>query len=80
MYHLDEMAPLKKVSFKKQRLMLKPWITKDILNKCDQPDELLNEMRKENDPIKKQDIRKEYKVLRNRICEENVKVNGILMP
>ena len=31
---------------------------------------LLNEMRKENNPIKKQDLRKAYKVLCNRICEE----------
>ena len=46
MYHLDEMAPPKKVSPKEQRLMLKPWITKDMLNKCNQRDKLLNEMRK----------------------------------
>ena len=26
-FHLDEMAPLKKVTLKEQRLMLKPWIT-----------------------------------------------------
>ena len=73
MYHLDEMAPLKKVSPKEQRLMLKPWITKDILDKCNQRDKLLHEMRKESNPIKKQDLRKEYKVLRNRICEEKRK-------
>ena len=50
--------------------MLKPWITKDILDKCNQRDILLNEMRKETNPTKKEDLRKEYKVLRNRICEE----------
>ena len=64
------MDPLKKVASKEQRLMLKPWITKGILDKCNQRDKLLNEMRKENDPIKKRDLRKEYKVFCNRICEE----------
>ena len=57
-YHLDEMAPLKKVTLKEQRLMLKPWITRDILEKCKNRDEFLNEMRKENDPKKKQELRK----------------------
>ena len=33
-FHLDEMAPLKKVTLKEQRLMLKPWITRDILEQC----------------------------------------------
>ena len=64
------MAPLKKVTLKEQRLMLKPWITRDILQKCKNRDELLNEMRKENDPIKKQELRKKYKILRNSINEE----------
>ena len=32
-FHLDEMAPLKKVTVKEYRLMTKPWITKDILKK-----------------------------------------------
>ena len=52
-FHLDEMAPLKKITLKEQRLMLKPWITRDILNKCKKRDVLLNEMRRENDPVKK---------------------------
>ena len=29
-FHLDKMAPLKKVTQKEFRLMLKPWITHDI--------------------------------------------------
>ena len=40
-FHLDEMAPLKKVTLKQYRLMLKPWITKDILKKCDERNNLL---------------------------------------
>ena len=53
-FHLDEMAPFKKVTLKEQRLMLKPWITHDILNKCNKRDTLLNDIRKETDAIKKQ--------------------------
>ena len=37
-FHLDEMAPLRKVTPKEYRLMLKPWITKDILEKCEKRD------------------------------------------
>ena len=69
-FHLDEMAPFKKVTLKEQRLMSKPWITHEILNKCKKRDVLLNEIRKENDAIKKADLTREYKVLRNRINEE----------
>ena len=47
MYHLNVRASLIKVSPKEKRLMLKPWITKDILDKCDQRDILLDEMRKD---------------------------------
>ena len=35
-YHLDEMAPFEKVTQKQYSLMLKPWITNDILKKCDE--------------------------------------------
>ena len=69
-FHLDEMAPLKKVTLKEQRLMLKPWITRDILGKCKKRDILLNEMRNEKDPLKKIELRKQYKILRNRVNEE----------
>ena len=64
------MAPLKKVTLKEQRLMLKPWITRDILNKCKNRDILLDSIRKENDPMKKSQLMNEYKVLRNHITEE----------
>ena len=70
LFHLDEMAPLKKVTLKEQRLMLKPWISRDILDKCDKRDSILNDMRKEMDPLKKADLMKEYKILRNRVSEE----------
>ena len=69
-FHLDEMAPLKKVTLKEQRLMLKPWITRDILGKCKKRDILLNEMRNEKDTLKKIELRRQYKILRNRVNEE----------
>ena len=47
-FHLDEMAPLKKVTLKER----------DILDKCKKRDALLNEMRKENDPLKKIELTK----------------------
>ena len=40
-FHLDEMAPFEKVTLKNYRLMLKPWITSDILKKCDERNDLL---------------------------------------
>ena len=39
-FHLDEMAPYKKVTQKEFRLMQKPWITKEILRKCTERDAL----------------------------------------
>ena len=69
-FHLDEMAPYKKVTQKEYRLMLKPWITKDILSKCDKRDGMVKDIQKENNPEKKLSLRKEYKILRNRISEE----------
>ncbi len=69
-FHLDEMAPFKKVTLNQYRLMLKPWISKEILKKCDERDQLLKSISLETDPIKITDLRKEYKVLRNRITAE----------
>ena len=69
-YHLDEMAPYKKVTRKEFRLMLKPWITNDILSKCNERDSLLKDMKNENDPVKIESLRKDYKLLRNKITQE----------
>ena len=38
-YHLDEMSPLHEVTLNEFRLMTKPWITKELLSKCDARDE-----------------------------------------
>ena len=60
-FHLDEMAPYKKVSRKEFRLMLKPWITNDILRKCKERDSLLKDIKNEIDPVKIETLRKDYK-------------------
>ena len=69
-FHLDEMAPFKKVTLKQYRLMLKPWISKDILKKCDERDNLLRLISAEIDPAKIITLRHDYKDLRNRITAE----------
>ena len=68
-FHLDEMAPYKKVTQKEFRLMLKPWITKDILRSCDERDSLLNDIRLESDPVKIESLHVEYKLLRHKITQ-----------
>ena len=69
-YHIDEMAPSKQVTLKQFRLMLKPWITRDILRKCDERDKLLKEIKDENDPIRKKILRTNFNMLRNQITKE----------
>ena len=55
-FHIDEMVPSKQITLKQFRLMLKPWITKDILRKCDERDKLLKEIKDENDTIMKKNL------------------------
>ena len=69
-FYLDEMAPYKKVSRKEFRLMLKPWITNDILRKCNERDSLFKDIKNETDPVKIESLRKDYKLLRNKITQE----------
>ena len=70
-FHIDEMAPSKRVTLKQFRLMLKPWITKEILRKCDERDSLLKEIKDENDPVRKKILRTNFNALRNQITKEN---------
>ena len=51
-FHLDEMGPYKKVSRKEFRLMLKPWISNEILRNFKERDSLLKDMKTEIDPVK----------------------------
>ena len=64
------MAPFHEVTIKEFRLMTKPWITKEILAKCESRDTLLKEIKSEADPIKLQSLYTEYKRLRNQITSE----------
>ena len=70
MFYLDEMSPLHEVTLKEFRLMTKPWITKEILSKCDERDGLLKLVKCENDPVKRQALYNNYKTLRNEITYE----------
>ena len=69
-YLLDEFAPFRKVTRNEHKLMLKPWISKDILRKCKERDYILKSITTEMDPAKKSDLRDDYKKLRNEITRD----------
>ena len=69
-FHIDEMAPSKQVTLKQFRLMLKPWITKEILKKCDERDRLLKEIKDVDDPVRKKILRTNFNALRNQITKD----------
>ena len=46
-YLLDQFAPYRKVTRKEYKLMLKPWIPKEILRKCEERDSILKYITKE---------------------------------
>ena len=50
--------------------MLKPWITKEILQKCKMRDSLIKSISKENDPAQITSLHIDYKRLRNEITKE----------
>ena len=64
---LDEFSPFKKVTKNEYRLMLKPWISKEILQKCKRRDFILKCIAKEKDPTIISNLRIEYKKLRNEV-------------
>ena len=69
-FFLDEFAPYKKITRNDYKLMLKPWITNDILMECKKRDSILKSISKENDAAKKTALRDEYKHLRNEITSK----------
>ena len=69
-FYLDEMAPFEKVTQKQYRLMLKPWITSDILKKCEEKNKLLKSIKNETNPVLISNLRQQYKTLRNSITIE----------
>ena len=68
--YLDEFAPYKKVTKKEYKLMMKPWISKEILQKCNQRDLILKNISKEKDPVRKIALRNDYMKLRNEITKD----------
>ena len=50
--------------------MLKPWISKEILNKCKKRDAILKGISIENDPERLVILRNEYKKLRNEVTKD----------
>ena len=69
-YQLDEFAPFKKVTKKEYNLMLKPWISKEILEKCNRRDSILKSVYKESDPEQRTILHNEFKRLRNEITKD----------
>ena len=64
---LDKHMPLKKASKKELKLEAKPWITPGILNSIKRRDLLLNKFIKAPDGVLKNELHKQYKILRNKI-------------
>ena len=64
---LDKHMPLKKASKKELKLEAKPWITPGILNSIKRRDLLLNKYIKAPDGVLKNELHKQYKILRNKI-------------
>ena len=69
-YLLDEFAPFRKVTRKEYKLMLKPWISKEILRKCKERDSILKSISNERDAAKQIILRNDYKKLRNEITND----------
>ena len=66
-YLLDEAAPFKKVTKNEYKLMLKPWISKEILQKCKERDSILKQIAKQTVPETIDTLRRDYKKLRNEV-------------
>ena len=66
---LDECAPFKKLNKKELELKQKPWINKEILTLIYQRDKLLRKYCNLKDPIRKENVYIQYKVLRNSITK-----------
>ena len=72
-YHLDEFAPLKKLNKKEVELIQKPWITHLILEKTHQKNDLLKQINNEKNPLRLEELRANYKRIRNEITEQKRK-------
>ena len=59
--------PWRKLSRKELRIQAKPWLTEGILNSIKRRDKILRKCIEAKDPARKETLRTEYKILRNRI-------------
>ena len=64
---LDKHMPWRKMSRKEMRVQAKPWLTTGILNSIKRRDKLLGKYINAKDPTRRETLRNEYKILRNRI-------------
>ena len=64
---LDEMAPIKTLKSKEQKLQQRPWITGDILEEMHNRDNLYKLFKAEHNPQKKNEIWATYKKKRNKV-------------
>ena len=64
---LNKYVPLKKLNKKDFKYQLKPWISHGILNSIKRRDKLLRKYINEKDVIIKEDLKYEYRKLRNKI-------------
>ena len=73
------MALYKKMKRNEYQLMLKPWISKEILQKCKIRDHLLKRISKEYDLDKINSTRYDYKKLRNEITKNKHKEKKLIL-
>ena len=64
---LDKMAPFKKLSKKEIELKQKPWLTSGILKAMKSRDNLYKKFMLAKDPLRKQNLLREFKIKRNLI-------------
>ena len=69
----DEHAPYRKLTKKEVELMDKPWLTKEILDKCQSRDSILKEISNEPDPKRIEELKSKLKKIRNEITSEKRK-------
>ena len=66
---LDKYMPLKKISNREFKRTYKPWITDGILNSINRKDKLYNKYVKTKNKTAKEELHKDYKMLRNQVNE-----------
>ena len=63
------MAPLRKLTSKERKLMSKPWISSEILRKCNERDSILKDIAKETDLEKVTSMRNNFQMSTNEITK-----------